>query len=111
MLILTFVQFVLLYRNLQMYICKSTLKTKSSAKFLARFTSPFFHVSILHKWLTRCVTAQVSITAVAKLTIWGPTFTLIGPKVFGKIFVGEFVLETGNAIIEILPKKKKAIEF
>lgn len=40
-----------------------------------------------------------------KLTIWGPTFTLIGPKVFGKILVGELVLETGNVITEILPKK------
>lgn len=37
------------------------------------------------------------------MIIWGPTFTLIGPKVFGKILVGELVLETGNAITEILP--------
>lgn len=48
---------------------------------------------------------KVSITGVAKLTIWDPTFTLIGPKVFGKILVGELVLETGSVIIEILPKK------
>lgn len=48
---------------------------------------------------------QAGTTEVAKLTIWGPTFTLIGPKVFGKILVGELVLETGNAITEILPKK------
>lgn len=98
-----------------MYISKSTPKTKSSGTFLARFTSPFLHVSILHKWAVTHLVSQVSITAAAKLTIWGPTFTLIGPKVFGKIFVGEFVLETGNVIIEILPKKqnktKKAIEF
>lgn len=40
-----------------------------------------------------------------ELTIWGPTFTLIGPKVLGKIFVGELVLETGNVIIEMLPKE------
>lgn len=39
------------------------------------------------------------------LTIWGPTFTFIGPKVFGKIFVGELVLETGNATSEILPER------
>ena len=38
------------------------------------------------------------------LTIWGPTFTFIGPKVFGKIFVGELVLETGNATNETLPE-------
>lgn len=50
---------------------------------------------------------QVGITGVEKLTIWGPTFTLIGPKVFGKILVGELVLETGNVITEILPKKCK----
>lgn len=48
---------------------------------------------------------QAGISRVAELTIWGPTFTLIGPKVFGKILVGELVLETGNAITEILPKK------
>lgn len=52
--------------------------------------------------VTQCPTG---ITGVAKLTIWGPTFTLIGPKVFGKILVGELVLETGNVITEILPKK------
>lgn len=44
-------------------------------------------------------------SVIAKLTIWGPTFTLIGPKVFGSIFVGELVLETGSVITEILPKK------
>lgn len=49
--------------------------------------------------------SYTGITGVLKLTIWGPTFTLIGPKVFGKILVGELVLETGNAITEILPKK------
>lgn len=37
------------------------------------------------------------------IIIWGPTFTFIGPKVFGKIFVGELVLETGNATNEMLP--------
>jgi hypothetical protein len=37
------------------------------------------------------------------MIIWGPTFTFIGPKVFGKIFVGELVLETGNATSEMLP--------
>lgn len=37
------------------------------------------------------------------MIIWGPTFTFIGPKVFGKIFVGELVLETGNATNEMLP--------
>lgn len=36
------------------------------------------------------------------IIIWGPTFTLIGPKVFGNIFVGELVLETGSVITEIL---------
>lgn len=38
------------------------------------------------------------------LTIWGPTFTFIGPRVFGKIFVGELVLETGKATNEMLPE-------
>lgn len=38
------------------------------------------------------------------LTIWGPTFTFIGPKVFGKILVGELVLETGYATNEMLPE-------
>jgi len=52
------------------------------------------------------VSTYTSLHAViAKLTIWGPTFTLIGPKVFGNIFVGELVLETGSVITEILPKK------
>lgn len=64
-----------------------------------------FHVSTLHRQEVRQLVTQVSVTGVAKLTIWGPTFTLIGPKVFGKILVGELVLETGNVIIEILPKK------
>lgn len=64
-----------------------------------------FRVSLLHQQEVTQLVTQVSITGVAKLTIWGPTFTLIGPKVFGKILVGELVLETGNVIIEILPKK------
>lgn len=45
------------------------------------------------------------------LTIWGPTFTFIGPKVFGNILVGELVLETGNAIIEILPEEREILSY
>lgn len=78
-----------------------------SGKFLALLAPLFFTVSILHQQEVTQLVTQVSITGVAKLTIWGPTFTLIGPKVFGKILVGELVLETGNVIIEILPKKKQ----